>query len=336
MAKTMDIVNSARKVDPTVWTLGIAGAVALGISVLVNWGPGVRKAGQVVEANPPILTTGTVTPASSTGTAVAQAPTPSAPTAPAMTGPKPAWAASATGRIEPKDGELRIPALLQGRIAEVAVKANDKVAKGDLLVRIDDEDTLLKVAAAMSEADVRKRERDEEEAKGLSLDRRRAEDAVYDAEQALFKARMAFDAAGTALRAGRGSADDVKAAKDKIAPAEERVTQQRAELTKLLAKNGLPLPTRLESSVAVARSDVAAAELAVEKMHVRAPYDGTVLSLPAKEGEVAAPSPEAPLSCSVDLSGLKVQAPRSRSATPPRSTSVSASLSAVTPIPTRL
>ena len=88
MAKTMDIVNSARKVDPTVWTLGIAGAVALGISVLVNWGPGVRKAGQVVEANPPILTTGTVTPAGSTGTAVAQAPTPSAPTAPAMTGPK--------------------------------------------------------------------------------------------------------------------------------------------------------------------------------------------------------------------------------------------------------
>lgn len=315
MANAMDILKSARRVDSTVWTLGIAGVVALAISAAVNWSParkpsyaGVAKVETPAASAVTQGASGPATPPAASqmkpmAQAVAPLPAPGA-QAPASG----RWAASATGRIEPRDGELRIPALLPGRIAEVAVKVNDRVQKGDMLVRIDDEDALLKMAAAASEADVRKRERDEEDAKGLSLDRRRAEDALYDAEQALFKVRMAFDAAGANQRAGRATADEVANARNKIAPAEQRASQLRADLARLNANGGMPLPTRLESAVAVARSEVASAQLMIEKMHVRAPYDGTVLSLPAKVGEYAAPSPDAPLLVFGDLSGLRVRA----------------------------
>src|SRR6185437_2341006 len=48
--------------------------------------------------------------------------------------------------------------------------------------------------------------------------------------------------------------------------------------------------------------------LGVEHTRVRAPFDGTVLNIIAKEGEVAAPSPENTLLVFGDLSAMKVRA----------------------------
>src|SRR5262249_4057254 len=41
--------------------------------------------------------------------------------------PKPAWAASAPGRVEPIGGEIRVTAQAPGRISDVLVGVNDKV-----------------------------------------------------------------------------------------------------------------------------------------------------------------------------------------------------------------
>ena len=75
---------------------------------------------------------------------------------------RPVWAASATGRVEPKDGEVRISAEVPARIVDVIAKTNDKVTAGELLVKLDSDDLQPKLTAARSEADVRVRERDEE------------------------------------------------------------------------------------------------------------------------------------------------------------------------------
>ena len=53
---------------------------------------------------------------------------------------KPTWAASAAGRVEPRGGEIKIGAQTAGRIADIAVKINDVVETGDLLIRLDDEE----------------------------------------------------------------------------------------------------------------------------------------------------------------------------------------------------
>jgi HlyD family secretion protein len=53
---------------------------------------------------------------------------------------------------------------------------------------------------------------------------------------------------------------------------------------------------------------LSAAEIAVERTRIRAPFDGTVLNLIAKEGEVAVPSPGNMLLVFGDLARMKVRA----------------------------
>jgi HlyD family secretion protein len=272
------------KFDSTLATLAIASAVAVTIGVLAT--TGMSRKGEQSSAN-------------WSGVAAYATQPPAA---------RPLWAASATGRIEPKGGEARITTQVPGKVVEVPAKTGDKVREGDLLVRLDDEDARQKIASAEAEALVRERERDEEPAEGLAQDRREAEDKLAASERALFKARLAFDEAATALRNGRGSAEDVETARQKITAAEESVATDRAALQRLVADPKMPLPTRLESSLEAARADLRLAESAFEKTRIRAPFDGTVLNVIARTGEVVAPSPDAPLALLGDLTGLRVKA----------------------------
>jgi HlyD family secretion protein len=223
--------------------------------------------------------------------------------------PKTGWAASAPGRVEPVGGEIRLGAQIPGRVAEVMVAANDKVAAGDLLVRLDDEDLLPRVQAAAAEAAVRKRERDAADAVGKpAQDRRAAEDALATAERQLAQAREDMDRIARQRRSGTGAATDLDQARDATNKARDRVVQARDGLRKALAVDGLPAPTRQEVALTSARAELALAEAALEKTRIRAPSSGTVLQVMAKAGEAAAPSPEAPLLVMGDLTALRVRA----------------------------
>ena len=274
------------KVNSTVVTLGIAGllAVAVGFYVnSVNWGSETEES-----------STQASTETGSTGEKQAES--------------LPTWAASATGRVEPKSGEVSITAQVPGEIEDIAVGVNDRVEKGDVIVQLDDAVALTKVAAAVAEAEMRERNRDREDVRGLAKERRDAEDAVADAERAVFGARQAFDDALDQKRSGTGSDDAVSTARSNLDEAEKKLADERANLASVKAKAGMPLPTQLESALAVARAHLSAAELAVEKTRIRAPFDATVLNVIAKEGEVAAPSPQNVLLVLGDLTALKVRA----------------------------
>lgn len=272
------------KVDPTVQTLTVAGIIAIALSVLIN---------------------GTLTSHSQDKSLAAQAQT----AAPGEQGhaPKGIWAASATGRVEPSNGEIRIVAQSPGEILEVVAKTGDRVSAGDLLVRLDDGDLQAKLAAALAEEGVRVLERDEDVAKGLALDRRSAEDAVARAERTVFAAVTALDEVGRKVRAGSANADDLAAARTRISDAQAKLAEERAALAKVAGADGMPLPSRLESSLTLARSDVTQVENAIERTRVRAPLDGTVLNVWAKQGEIAVVSPDAPLALFGDISALRVR-----------------------------
>ena len=218
------------------------------------------------------------------------------------------WAASAPGRIEPKGGEYRIGTQVPGRVAEVVVQANDRVVAGDLLIRVDDEEAQAKLVAADAEAAVRKRERDAETVGKLAQDRRLAEDALTAAERAVFQARRDLDRTGSARRAGTSTEDDVVKARAAVAAAKEKVEQERQALRRIQTTANMPLPTRQESALTLARADLALAETAIERARVRASADGTVLQVTAKVGETVAPSPELALVVLGDLTGLRVRA----------------------------
>ncbi|MCH9765627.1 MAG: efflux RND transporter periplasmic adaptor subunit [Alphaproteobacteria bacterium] len=223
--------------------------------------------------------------------------------------PPPLWAASATGRIETRTGEHRLGALTPGRIVDVLVKTHDKMKAGDLLVQLDDEDLKAKRDSAFAEVQVRLRERAEERVTGLALERQDAEDALAAAQRALFDARQAFDTAQMKLHRGSGGSEkDVTAAREKRAAAEADVEKQRDAYERVIAKADMPHPTRLDTGLTQARADLSLVENAIEQTRIRAPFDGDVLNVWAKVGEVAAPSAGAPLVLFGDLSTMRVRA----------------------------
>jgi HlyD family secretion protein len=223
--------------------------------------------------------------------------------------PKGNWAVSAAGRVEPMGGEVRITAQAPGRIAEVLVAQNDKVASGDLLVRLDDEELQGRVNAALAEAAARKRERDNTEVTGKAQERRTAEDGVANAERQLVNSRDELDRLLRSRYAGQATAAaDIDKARDAVAKSRERLDQARASQRKLLAGEGLPAPTRQEVGLASARADLAQADAALERTRIRAAASGTVLQLNAKPGETATPSPENALAVMGELSALRVRA----------------------------
>jgi HlyD family secretion protein len=217
------------------------------------------------------------------------------------------WAAVAPGVVEPRSGQIKIAAPVIGLVSEVLVKINDKVAADEPLIRLDDEDAQARVASAQAQAAMREKARNEKSA-GKAASRRDAEDAVAEAEASLVDARNTFDKAVHAKRTGTGSDATVAAARTAWTRAEENLERQRAQLRKVEAQSGTPLPTQLEGQLNVARAELRAAIAELEKSTIRAPIAGTVLKVDVKAGEVTAPSSPQPLILLGDLSQLRVRA----------------------------
>jgi HlyD family secretion protein len=213
---------------------------------------------------------------------------------------EPAWVASAPGRVEPVSGEVRIDALVLGRVAEVLVQVGDRVGAGDLMVRLDDEQVRARLAAAEAQAALRKQERDGLPARGTAADLRKAEDAAFDAEQDLAAARRRLDR----LCQTRADPAALTDARQGVAEAERRLQTAREELTR--RKAAAKAPGVRDILLAAARADVATAQALFDKTRVRAPFAATILQLPVRAGETAAP--QRPLVVMADLSQLRVRA----------------------------
>jgi HlyD family secretion protein len=196
-----------------------------------------------------------------------------------------AWDAVTLGRVEPRAGEIKIAAPLPGgRIAEVLVKQNEDVFAGELLARLDDEEALARVAEADAQVALHRRARNDQSAPAASADRRKAEDAVADAERNLADTRTA------------------------LARADDRLRERRDALLKLRASADTPLPTRLEGELNVAQAEWRVAQAALEKTQIRAPSDAVVLRVDAKNGELAIPAAGPPIMSIGDVSALRVRA----------------------------
>jgi HlyD family secretion protein len=217
------------------------------------------------------------------------------------------WAAVAPGRVEPLSREIKIAAPLPGRIADVLVKANDEVFAGELLLRLDDEEAVARVAAADAQVALRKRARNDQSASGMSADRRKAEDTVADSERTVADAQSAQDRVSAERRTGRASQADLDAARAGLSRAQDQLRERQDALAKLKPSD-TALPSRLEGELNVARAEWTLAKAALEKTRVRAPADSTVLQLDAKKGELAAHSSEPALLVLGNVSALRVRA----------------------------
>ena len=215
------------------------------------------------------------------------------------------WQAVAPGRVEPCSGQIKVATAVVGVVHKVLVKTNDKVFAGEPLIQLADDELRARLAAAETQVALRERARDEKSATGSARTRRKALDAVADAERTLYDARSAADRAAARQRAG-GSDADLTAARLAFTRAQNELSTRQDELR--TAEDDGALPTSLEGQLSIARSEYAVARSVLDKMTVRAPIDGTVLQVNVRVGEVVSPgSPQPPLQLA-DLSALCVRA----------------------------
>ncbi len=218
------------------------------------------------------------------------------------------WVAAAPGRVEPGSGEFRLGSAILGKVADVPVKVNDEVEAGELLIRLDDEESRARLAAAEAEEGLRRRERDNQPKTSGREDVTKGEDGVYSAEREVTGARFELDAALAAKRRGEATDQQLADSRRRLQKAEERVERERLAYARAQAKSNLPAPNAFESALTSARANVALAATQLDKTRIRAPKAGTVLELHAKQGEVVAPSPEQPLVVVGDMSVVRVKA----------------------------
>lgn len=216
------------------------------------------------------------------------------------------WQAVAPGRVEACSGQIKVAAATIGVVHKVLVKANDKVFAGEPLIQLADDELRARLAAAETQVAMRERARDERSATGSAKTRRKAQDAVAEAERTLYDARSAVDRAAARLRAKGGAEADLTAARLALTRAQNELSTRQGELR--TADDDAALPTSLEGQLSIARSEYAVARAALDKMTVRAPIDGTVLQVNVREGEAVSPgSPQPPLQLA-DLSAMCLRA----------------------------
>jgi HlyD family secretion protein len=229
--------------------------------------------------------------------------TPAAPEATAVN-----WIVAAPGRVEPRSGQIHIAAAVGGTVAAILVAINDKVAEGEVLIRLEDTEARARLAAAEAEASARKRERDAQPATSGREDVRKAEDAVYTAERAVATARFELDDAISADRRSTGNARLLSNARSRLAEAKEHLRHEQAALSSAQGKANLPAPNRFEAALIAGRSDVTLAETLLDKTRIRAPIAGTILQVGPKVGELVAAVPDQPLVVIGDMSVVRVRA----------------------------
>ena len=187
---------------------------------------------------------------------------------------------STNGKIEPVSNfEAHAPIAMSVR--RVLVKEGDTVKKNQLLVVLDDADARAQAARAQTQlraaqADVSATERGGNQEEVLSL-----EAQLVKARADRDSAQHNLDALRRLERQGAASTGEVREAENARASIDAQLTFLQQKQTKRYSSAEV---ARVEAQRTEARAAYAAAQDVLSKSNVRAPFDGIVYSLPAKQG----------------------------------------------------
>lgn len=187
---------------------------------------------------------------------------------------------STNGKIEPiRNFEAHSP--VATTVRRLLVREGDQVRQGQLLLQLDDAG--LRSQAARAQAQIKAAQADQAD---LTTGGTREELLTLDAQ--LIKARSARDAAQRNLDALRRLQQQGAASAGEVKQAEDALQRAQADTTLLEQKKkdrySQPEVARVQAQAAEAQAAYEAAEDALQKSSVRAPFDGMVYALPIKQG----------------------------------------------------
>jgi HlyD family secretion protein len=187
---------------------------------------------------------------------------------------------STNGKIEPVNNfEAHAP--VSTSIRRVLVKEGASVKRGQLLVVLDDADARAQAARAdtqlrTAQADLSAAGRGGNQEEVLALDSQ-----LVKAETDHESAQRNFDALKKLQSQGAASAGEVQDAENALARANSQITFLKQKQTKRYSD---PELARVDAQRTEAQAAYDAAQDVLTKSNVRAPFDGIVYSLPAKQG----------------------------------------------------
>ncbi len=187
---------------------------------------------------------------------------------------------STNGKVEPiRNFEAHSPAATT--VKRLLIKEGDHVRQGQLLLQLDDAD--LRSQAAHAQAYIKAAQADQS---NLSTGGTREELLTLDAQ--LSKARNARDADQRNLDALRRLRQQGAASAGEVEQAEDALQRAQADTTLLEQKKkdrySQSEVAKVQAQAAEAQAAYDAAEDALSKSSVRAPFDGIVYALPVKQG----------------------------------------------------
>lgn len=155
---------------------------------------------------------------------------------------------TATGKIEAQK-KVDLSANVMGQIVNLAVREGDRVAKGDFLLQIDQNQ---RRASALSA---------EESLKALFFDRDAARAQAEEAQKSFERAQRSF--------------------------ADQIVSQSEVDSARAAADSAAANVKAVERRIEQARANLAGARDELSKTKMTSPIDGLVTALPVEEGEIA-------------------------------------------------
>ncbi|MFB1487056.1 MULTISPECIES: efflux RND transporter periplasmic adaptor subunit [unclassified Thiocapsa] len=200
----------------------------------------------------------------------------------------------ALGRLRPRDDIVTVATpfgAADARIAQLLVSDGDDVIAGDLLAVLD---SMVQFEAALATAQSTLETRQAKLAQTIS----NVAAAEAETRASLESARVAASAAQASLARARSLSERGLTSQEALDAAQSDAAAASGEVARLTATLSRydTAPDGEQADVAVARADVAAAEAEfaratrdLELARIRAPRDGRVLEIAAREGEKAPP-----------------------------------------------
>lgn len=187
---------------------------------------------------------------------------------------------STNGKVEPlQNFEAHSP--VSTTVKRLYVKEGDQVRKGQLLLQLDDAD--LRSQAARAQAQIKSAQSDQS---NLNTGGTHEELITLDAQ--LIKARTSRDDSQRNLDAYRRLQQQGAASAGEVQQAAEALQRAQADASLLEKKKkerySKPEAEKVNAQGAEAQAAYEAAEDALQRSSVRAPFDGIVYTLPVKQG----------------------------------------------------
>jgi HlyD family secretion protein len=187
---------------------------------------------------------------------------------------------STNGKVEPiQNFEAHAP--IATTVKKLLVKEGDHVRKGQLLLQLDDDD--IRTQAARAQAQVKTAQADQ-----ASLKTGGTQEEVLTLNSQLVKARSARDVSQRSLEALQRLQQEGAASPGEVRQAQDTLQRAQADVNLLEQKQkdrySQPEVARIQAQGEEAQAAYNAAEEALRKSSVRAPFDGVVYSLSVKVG----------------------------------------------------